>query len=338
MPGRDAVLYLAHAWSPARALRFDRLRRQTAALADCHLLYQGAGGEAPEGAREAAAGAIHVFQAAALAARLGYGYLRPSGLVPGCAHYPVIDFSRRHAYRHYWLIESDVEFSGDWATLLRAGDASPAGLLASHLRRHRDAPDWVWWSSFRAPVPADPAIPRRIGKRRKAFLPVYRISLDAVRLIDRLHRQGCAGHYEMLLPTAIFHAGLGVVDLNALAALYRGTEQDPLPDTARRSTLRWRPEVSLDEFERNFAADTIYHPVKAEWTFDGARVVDGAGKVGAPPQTPSRACVPRTTGPRGPRPLNLSNGLQRPCLCWGSRGQSPLALLLRAMRRMIFRP
>ena len=156
---RSAVLYLAHAWSPVHTLRFCRLRRQTAGIADCYVLYQSATSEAPDGPRHAAAGAIHVFQASELPNRLGYGYLTPDGLVPGCTHYPVIDFSKGRAYRHYWLIEGDVEFTGDWATLLRAGSATEAGLLASHVRRYRDAPDWVWWGSLRAPVPAAPRYP-----------------------------------------------------------------------------------------------------------------------------------------------------------------------------------
>jgi hypothetical protein len=270
---RCAVLYLAHAWSPIHTLRFQRLQRQTESIADCYVLYQSATTEPPDDPRNAARDAIHVFQAPELPRRLGYRYLTQDGLVPGCAHFPLIDFSKSYPYRHYWLIEGDVEFSGNWATLLRAGSATDAGLLASHLRRHRDAPDWVWWGSLRAPLPARLTIPRQIGKLSKAFLPLYRISSDALQLIDRLHRRGCTGHCEVLLPTAIGNAGLGVVDLNSLNALYRGTEQDPASDVASRSTLRWRPEISLAEFVRTFTADTIYHPVKAEWTFDGTNVV-----------------------------------------------------------------
>jgi hypothetical protein len=273
MMQRSAVLYLVHAWRPVHALRFGRLRRQAAGIADCYVLYQSATGEVPDGLRDAAAGALSVFQVAELPDRLGYPYLTPNGLVPGCTHYPVIDFSRRHEYSHYWLIEDDVEFSGNWATLLRAGSATKAGLLASHVQRHRDATDWVWWSSLRAPLPADFALPSRTGQLRKAFLPVCRISFAALRLMDRLHRLGCEGHCEVLLPTAVFNEGLGVVDLNTLKGLYRGGEQDPVADVAVLSSLRWRPEVSLAEFAHTFAADTIYHPVKDDWAFDGSNVV-----------------------------------------------------------------
>jgi hypothetical protein len=290
MTERSAVLYLAHAWSWVHTLRFRRLARQAAGFADCAVLYQGAAGKVPDGLRDAAAGALHVFGVAELSNRLGYRYLEPRGLVPGCSHYPVIDFSKRHAYRHYWLIEGDVEFSGDWAGLFRAGSGTEAGLLASHVRRHCEtAADWAWWSSLRAPVPADPAIPGRIDKLWRAFLPICRISFAALQLIDRLHRSGCAGHSELLLPTAIANAGLGVVDLNALNtsnALYRGLEQDPVREVARRSTLRWRPAVSLAEFKRTFIPNTIYHPVKEHWTFDGTNIVvapsrrDGPGTAG----------------------------------------------------------
>jgi hypothetical protein len=277
MSPRCAVLYLAHAWTATHTLRFRRLREQTANVGDCYVLYQSATCEVPGGLREAAADAIHVFQAAELPGRLGYPYLTHGGLVPGCTHYPVIDFCKRHTYRYYWLIESDVEFSGDWATLIGAGNTTEADLLAAHVQRYRDAPDWVWWDSLRLPVPRHAAIPRRIGGLRKAFHPVFRISFDALTLIDRLHRDGCRGHNEMLLPTIIANAGLEVVDLNILHCLYSGHEQEPSRDIPARSTLRWRPEVSLAEFAQTFAANAIYHPVKGNWTFDGTHVLVANG-------------------------------------------------------------
>jgi hypothetical protein len=273
MTSRSAVLYLTHVWSPVHALRYRRLRQQTVGIADCYLLFHGSNDDVRAGPENAASGALHVFQASELPRRLGYRYLTPHGLVPGCPHFAVIDFSKRRSYRHYWLIEGDVEFSGDWATLLQAGTTTEAGLLASHVRRYRDAPDWCWWNSLSIPFPADAVIPNRIGNRRKAFMPVYRISFDALQLIDRLHRIGCVGHFEALLPTAIFNAGLGLVDLMDLNSAYRGTEQDPVSDIARQSTVRYQPEVSLSEFIQRFATNTIFHPVKGEWTFDGTNVI-----------------------------------------------------------------
>ena len=273
---RSAVLFLTHNWTSVHTLRFQRLRRQTAGIADCYVLYQSATDEAPDAARRVSEGAIHVFQPSELPNRLGYAYLTPAGIVPGCTHYPLIDFFKCHSYRHYWLIEGDVEFSGDWATLLHAGSASEAGLLGSHVRCHRDSLDFVWWDSLSAPFPQSLKMPWRPGKLRRAFLPVFRISSDAIRLIDRLHSRGCTGHHEVLLPTAIFNAGLDVVDLSALNTqkpFYRGTEQDPVDDVSKQSTHRYRPEITLAEFVQTFAVDTIYHPVKGEWTFDGTNVV-----------------------------------------------------------------
>lgn len=153
MTQRSAVLYLTKGWRPVHTLRFQRLRRQVAGLADCYVLYQSATGAVPDALRYACDDAAHVFRVCELPNRLGYDYLTPAGVVPGSTHYPMIDFYKSHAYRHYWLIEDDVEFSGNWAILLRACAGPEAGLLASHVMRHPDAPDWVWWGSMRAPFP-----------------------------------------------------------------------------------------------------------------------------------------------------------------------------------------
>jgi hypothetical protein len=44
-------------------------------------------------------------------------------------------------------------------------------------------------------------------------------------------------------------------------------------NVATRSTIRYRPEVSLAEFVQRFATSTIFHPVKDERTFDGTNVI-----------------------------------------------------------------
>jgi hypothetical protein len=53
------------------------------------------------------------------------------------------------------------------------------------------------------------------------------------------------------------------------------------------------------------------------------------GKVVAPPQTPSSASRIRMSGPAGPKPRDLANGLSRRRLDWGA-GAKPLALGLLA--------
>jgi glycosyltransferase involved in cell wall biosynthesis len=249
------------------------LSRETTGIADCYVLFQSTYNDALDRQPTDDVGAVHVFRAPELPDRLGYGYLTPKGIVPGCTHFPVIDFAKTHSYKHYWLIEGDVEFSGDWADLLQSGDAVEAGLLAAHVRRYSETPNWYWWTSLKMPSPANVAIPDQTGEPLKAFLCVYRISYDALQLIDRLHRSGWIGHSEVLLPTAIFNAGLGVVDMISLNSFYQGREQGPATDADKLSTVRWRPEVSLFEFTAKFSAHTIYHPVKDEWTFDGTNIL-----------------------------------------------------------------
>ena len=53
MTQRSAVLYLTKGWRPVHTLRFQRLRRQVAGLADCYVLYQSATGAVPDALRYA---------------------------------------------------------------------------------------------------------------------------------------------------------------------------------------------------------------------------------------------------------------------------------------------
>jgi hypothetical protein len=102
---------------------------------------------------------------------------------------------------------------------------------------------------------------------------VFRISADGIEAVERAHRRGWLGHFEVLVPTTLVQAGLGVDDLCAVNLCYVGPSQNPSPILPVQSTLRWRPAVSLDEFNRRGAGPLIFHPVKENWSFDGNRVV-----------------------------------------------------------------
>jgi len=185
----------------------------------------------------------------------------PGRLVPGSAHFPLLDFALTRAHPHYWLVEYDVEFTGSWGELLTWGEGTEADLLGTHLAEPEDCPEWHWWSSLRTPVPDAP--------RCRLFLPLFRISALGIQTLLRARRSGWSGHAEVLLPTALRHAGLRVQDLSTLAPAYRPGSIEPWERP--RSSHRWRPEVSLEECQATFQPDCLYHPVKAPWTFeDGA--------------------------------------------------------------------
>jgi hypothetical protein len=268
-----AVLFLTHEWKPIHAMRFRRIRENLAGIADCHVIFQSSGDEAEDAIVRREAGNVHFFRPHELIERLGYGFLTNNGVVPGCPHFTLIDFSHAHRYRQYWCIENDVEFTGNWATLLGACEASTAGLIASHVRSYEQTSDWFIWKTVVLPTMEDVEAVQLAGGAMRAFMPVYRISHEALQAIDARHRSNWIGHFEALLPTSTKIAGLGIADLNECGTFYRGTEQDPARDFTKQSTMRWRPPVALNYFIHEYAPDTLFHPVKESWTYDNGDIL-----------------------------------------------------------------
>lgn len=274
MNSKTAILFLTHHWDPVHARRFDRIKQETLALGECFLLFQSS---LPSPVLDESytptetARSLHVFDPASLPSRLGYGYLTRKGIVPGCTHFPLLDFAREHSYEAYWIIENDVEFSGNWGDLIAACSEDRADLVAAHVMPYKNDPGWIWWQYLASPLhrPLNP------DKLLRAFFPVYRISRTGLQQIDRMHRAGWRGHYEALLPTLLNAAGMTIADFQQFGEFYLGTRQDPphaLADLEQLSTLRWRPQVTFEEFARRFAENVIFHPVKQAWTFNGKKV------------------------------------------------------------------
>lgn len=264
-----AVIFQAHAWSAVHALRYERMRREAGELADCHLLFQAPAHDPALRSAIAAHPGARFFATEALQQALGYSWFSDKGIVPGSAHFPLLEFSRSQAYDHYWLVESDVEFSGHWGELIQRMNAAGADLIASHVKTYAQAPNNPWWPRLAAPAQV-PTVTAPDDWRTFAFLPVARFSARALRTIDQAHQQGWRGHAEVLIPSVLRQAGLEIADLNDYGPLYRHPDRNPQKTGERphrMASLRWRPAISLNEFARQLAPDTLYHPIKAAWTY-----------------------------------------------------------------------
>jgi hypothetical protein len=136
-------------------------------------------------------------------------YHKNFNFVPGSIDLPVLSFFRENPdYQYYWVVEYDVRYSGSWRRLFTAFADSDADLLATTLTRHAAIPDWYHW----------PGLDLRdlpIGKDQylRAFLPLYRISNQALAQLDSDYRRGVAGHFECLGPTLLHHAGFKLEDI-----------------------------------------------------------------------------------------------------------------------------
>lgn len=260
------IIFLAHAWHPAMAARFTKLVDQAAGLLLCRLLLQsdGPGPVVAEWSRyltaRGLADTMTVFDADALPEELGLDYLEGDSITPGCTHYPLLWLSKSVDAEHFWVVESDADVTGSWRDFLSAFEDSGADLLAAHLVDYQQNPDWHWWPSLRLPA----GTAREALVRRKAFLPVYRISVRALELVNTLQHQGWEGHYEVLLPTLLSSVGFEVRDLRDVADCYLGTALDPWKPAETWSSLRWRPPIGdAERAMRSLSTRTcLLHPVK----------------------------------------------------------------------------
>jgi hypothetical protein len=273
MHARTAICLLAHRCTPSIAQRFDRLRREAEGRADCYVMLHDDGGPVAQGWREflQARGmpqALWLFRPDTLVGSLGY---QASGTLNmmGSTHMPLTFFARSHGYAHWWQVESDVDYRGNWGAFFDAYRGVEADVLASHVHHVSDWPTWSHWQSLVAPLDAG----LRAESLYKAFFPVSRFSAAALRVVDHAHAHGWAGHFEALIPTLMKHEGLTLRDLRSVSPCYVGDSQNPAALLPLQSTMRWRPLVTQAEFAGRGEGPLLFHPIKENWCFDGARVV-----------------------------------------------------------------
>jgi hypothetical protein len=127
----------------------------------------------------------------------------------GNAELPLLLFFAAHShYRHYWLVEYDVQFSGSWKHFFSSFDESNADLLGTSLIRYAEFPAWSHWQSL-----VLSGTNANDQDRLRGFFPLYRISNEALSCLHERYQQYCAGHMEVVMPTVLYQAGLCLEDI-----------------------------------------------------------------------------------------------------------------------------
>jgi hypothetical protein len=237
-----AVVFRTHYLDAEVARRLCKLRNDVerhCAGTDVHLLVEAETQVPPD------------FEA--IATRFSYGdyaarFPKASreGVYPGNHHLPALYFAESHPqYSHYWFIEYDVVYAGDWCGFLDEFRAEPADLLTTHLRELRDDPHWPLAKTL------DCAGEDRTNLTgMAAFLPIYRASRPALDAVHDACARGWSGHWEALVPTAILAAGLTLSDLGGNGKWtppHRRNRHYLSPDRVSLwdhiGTFRFRPEI-----------------------------------------------------------------------------------------------
>jgi|RhiMetdeSRZDD1v2_1073273.scaffolds.fasta_scaffold07776_10 hypothetical protein len=192
------------------------------------------------------------------------GYLPISkDLVPGSNHFPVLKFFREYpVYEFYWLIEDDVWFNGNWNHFFSFFQSYDHHFMSSHIRFHRQEPEWVWWRSLSHPFSSIP-----VEERLRSFNPIYRISRPALEFLHNSLSDYWIGHHEVLMPTLLYHNGFSIGDFGGDGEFvlegnnnrfYTSGNLTDMEGRLSDGTMRYRPSWDKKGMEKNM----LYHPVK----------------------------------------------------------------------------
>ncbi len=191
---------------------------------------------------------------------LEYPTLVPERLVPGSNHFPLIQFSRKHLFHYYWLIEYDVRFTGKWQDFFVYFEQANEDFLSSYIRRYSDDKDWVWWSTLRHPYKKI-----KTSSMIRSFNPIYRISYPALHYIDTMHKKKWIGHHEVLYPTLLNLAGFKLRD-------FGGSDDFVMPEDKNRFySARTMDSMNLHDLQTfDEPKNKLVHPVKPGQKICGA--------------------------------------------------------------------
>ncbi len=174
---------------------------------------------------------------------------------------PILLFWRDHPeYRRYWVIEDDVEYTGQLGRLIdqlgrKSGDAQ---LLCTHLRLLPK--DWDYIYLF---ATGGDALPQD-HRLRVCFLPFFCATAAALAAIDAAYRRGWNGQHEMVWPNVLDFVGMPIRDIGGRGPFVAPEDHgqcyiDNSPDDYQKlgsfGTLRNRLRPGRQP-------DVLWHPVK----------------------------------------------------------------------------
>lgn len=266
MSARDCVLFLTHRWSPSIAAHYERLKRQASRVLDVLLVYQ----IPPSSAPPVAADPDVVVTVAEIAAAFpGRFAERGSEWAFYCADLVWMTAAVKapvSGYDRVWVLEYDVDFSGDWGTFFRQVLDYEGDLLGIDLRPLSATPGW--WNSGGYRQPAGMPEPL-IG-----FFPAVRVSRALIAAYHRdLEAEDWAGHFEMVLPSFAASKGFAVKEIGGHSDYTpverRGLHYTTPPMVGKvAATFTFRPPRSFHYFAESPTGfrqrDRLYHPIKSD--------------------------------------------------------------------------
>lgn len=262
----EVALFMTHTWSENIVTRYLEMRGSIQDNFDIFLLLDVANEDVHANWKTSLKSAgcidsIFPHSATQLEKNLGYKCFSEGALVPGSAHFPVINFWKNHQYNNYWVIEFDVLLKMDWLLFFKFFKQSDADLICSHLVSQKDQPKWHWWSTLQHPKLITNNLMKDKSGYLKGFFPIYRLSENAVSIFNKAHQDGWQGHFEVLLPVIAQENQLIIEDINQRSIFYSKGPLGPWDGKRPYSSMRFRPEISPLELRKKNGV-LLFHPVK----------------------------------------------------------------------------
>jgi Protein of unknown function (DUF3405) len=256
---QQVLLFLTHQLDETTIAEYHKISQAVTPDDPTYLLFHS---QPDNGPTQPFSGGLNPFTDEDLDA-LGYPMFRTT-IVPGSGHFPLINFARQHPdYDYYWIIEYDVRFSGNWRIFFDHFKNCQADFLTSHIRNFVAEPKWHWWQLEHP----EKEIP--LQDRFRSFNPIYRMSRQALKHIDLLHQEQWSGHYEVLLPTLLYHGGFNLRDFGGKGPFVKKGDKNRfyLDDNTmdqkgrlKKGTMRFRPCFP----KTGWHWKKLYHPVKTQ--------------------------------------------------------------------------
>lgn len=188
---------------------------------------------------------------------LGFPVYIDNNFFNGCGHFPLFWFMLNNKeYSHYWLIEDDVRFTGNWkdffVTLPDNYD-----FLTSLIRYENQDSNWYWRYSFL--FEDGTVVPDSYMQKVASFNTIYRLSNEAmVFLVEKYRVDHFRGHHELTMATLLYNNNFKLGDFGEQGDFVMPELVKPFYNY--KTNLFRPPFRSLEELTiQNY----IFHPVKS---------------------------------------------------------------------------
>jgi hypothetical protein len=167
-----------------------------------------------------------------------------------------------------WIIEYDVDFSGDWGDFFRQFETDRSDVLTTSLITRAQSLEWVHWETARPP----PEVPQ--SQHLRSYNPIMRLSQRFLKAYVReTARRDWSGQYEYTIPTIANCRGYTIADIGGKGEFCprcrhgrnytNSPEEDPYSLSPGTFVFLPRRYVYFSENSADFPqADMLYHPVK----------------------------------------------------------------------------